>query len=145
MDLPRRRPTKLARTFASNDFLSKDLPIVTIWENSMPDANWFAAHPAFTIIGHTILVAGVTWAASRFIFNESKLNWYRAIIENKDTQINNLTERLSFVEKENEKYLRWLNSDSQTFPSMANRIRELEQPTRRLRRRSSLLQSMQFL
>jgi hypothetical protein len=92
----------------------------------MFDPNWFEGHPVFSIISHTIIVAGVTWAASRFIFDEKKLDHYRAIIERKDSEIQALTERLSFVEKENSKYLGWLGADELSFPSLTRKIGELE-------------------
>jgi hypothetical protein len=92
----------------------------------MFDPNWFAGHPAISIIGHTILVAGVTWAASRFIFDQKKMDFYRAVIERKEAEIQALNERLSFVEKENAKYLSWLSADEHTFPALTRRIKELE-------------------
>ena len=49
-------------------------------------SNWLEDHPVYTIIGHTVLVATVTWVVSSYMIDESKVNLYRAKAENADSK-----------------------------------------------------------
>lgn len=58
-------------------------------------SNWFQDHPATSVIVHTILVAGATWAVSHFILDTQKL-------ENLETIVQSYSAKNEVLERESE-------------------------------------------
>lgn len=68
----------------------------------MSSSNWFQDHPARSIIGHTILVATVTWAIFAYLLEDRELrhakaeiNANKAILAQSQAQIETLTRDLA--------------------------------------------------
>lgn len=96
-------------------------------------SNWLQEHPAYTIIGHTIVVATATWLVSSFVIDENKVNLYRAQTENANAiseqykaKASVLELELSRLRVENERYLSWLTQEPKTIPALENKIKALE-------------------
>jgi len=96
-------------------------------------SNWLEDHPVYTIIGHTVLVATVTWVVSSYMIDESKVNLYRAKAENADSKPSQYLAKISVLElelgklkAENDRYLSWLTEDPKSMPAMDRKIKGLE-------------------
>jgi hypothetical protein len=95
-------------------------------------ANWFQNHPASSILGHTLVVAGAVWAAFYFVFDENKVAVYRAQVETEKAtagQFKAKTEvlevEISRLRNENRKYLEWMVNTPKTIPYLEERIKAL--------------------
>lgn len=96
-------------------------------------ANWFEDHPFYTIIGHTALIASLTWVVSSYVIDENKVNLYRAKAENADSKSSQYLAKISVLEleldrlkKENDRYLSWLAEEPKSMPAMDRKIKGLE-------------------
>ncbi|MDA0426639.1 hypothetical protein ACBG90_00755 [Stutzerimonas kunmingensis] len=96
-------------------------------------SNWIQEHPAYTIIGHTIIVATTTWFVSSFVIDENKVNLYKARAENADAiseqykaKISVLELELARLRGENERYLSWLMQEPRAIPALESKIKALE-------------------
>ncbi|ENM5732208.1 hypothetical protein AB7D55_004038 [Vibrio mimicus] len=115
---------------------------------SVQGRNWFADHAITSIIAHTILVAGTTWAVSTFILAENKIDSYRvqaetaksetettkAQVENEKTKTELYKSKVAVLESElskldqvNKQYLKWLESEPSSFPALEKKIAYLEE------------------
>lgn len=97
-------------------------------------SNWFEDNPAKSIIGYTILIAGVTWATSTFIIDDNKVNLYKAqvgdrqaVAEQYKAKIDVLESELIKLREQNSRYLKWLQSQPASFPMLESRIMKLEE------------------
>jgi hypothetical protein len=117
-------------------------------EQPKQSGNWFADHALTSIITHTILVAGTTWAASTFILAENKIDSYRvqaetaksetettkAQVENEKTKTELYKSKVAVLESEisrldqiNKQYLKWLESEPSSFPALEKKIAHLNE------------------
>ncbi|MCB2426674.1 hypothetical protein [Methylophaga pinxianii] len=97
-------------------------------------SNWFEDNPTKSVVAHTVIVAAATWAAFYFVFDENKIKLIEAkaekiAAESKEVNARNsvLVTRLDYLTKENEKYLRWLESTPNTLPFYELEITKLEE------------------
>lgn len=88
--------------------------------------NWVAENPAYSIILYTIIVISFTWGFSTFILEESKIDSYKARLDMYEDKTETLGMEISELEKENLKYLRWLENTPNSIPFLESHIRELE-------------------
>lgn len=110
-------------------------------------SNWFSDHPATSIIGHTVVVAAGVGAFCIFVFNDNRINLYKAQVETSKAQaetskaqvdnsktiaeqyiqkVNGLEAEIVTLKAENERYLSWLASDQKSFPALSLKISKLE-------------------
>ena len=88
--------------------------------------NWVAENPAYSIILYTMIVISFTWGFSTFILEESKIDSYKARLEMYEDKTETLGMEISELEKENLKYLRWLENTPNSIPFLEYHIIELE-------------------
>lgn len=118
-------------------------------------SNWFEDHPVRSVIAHTFLVSGVTWAASTFIFQDNRLNLVRsevesqkavaeqqkAIAEQYKAKVELLQREVDVVRSENAEYRAWLSQAKDAIPVIVPRINQLKLRVEELERNNSQLQS----
>jgi prefoldin subunit 5 len=107
-------------------------------------SNWFEEHPIRSILGHTFLVAGITWVAFEFVFDENKLNVHKAEVENLKAEVGQykakvevLESRISHLTSENTKLHSWLVNTPKTIPHLEAKLNELETKNTDLAKKSS--------
>ncbi len=95
-------------------------------------ANWFQNHPMFSVVGHTLLVGGATFAFTRFVLNDNRLELLRAQVETARSQVESHASKIDFLEQENaqlrvdnSRYVDWLRTDPKGLEGMERRIQEL--------------------
>jgi hypothetical protein len=81
-------------------------------------SNWFESSPARSVVIHTLVVAAAVWAAFNFVFDENKVNHYKAKTEVLEVEIARLRE-------ENKKYHEWLTSTPNTIPFLETKLKTL--------------------
>ena len=96
-------------------------------------SNWFEDHPAWSIILHTILIATVMWAISSFLLDENKINLYKAQTENCKAVSEQYKVKVELLEKDNQKFLRWLENKPDTIPFLELKIKNLESENEQLK------------
>jgi hypothetical protein len=119
--------------------------------------NWFERHPATSILGWTIIVGTVVWAAFYFIYDTSKIDSYKAQIESYKAQADTykgqidiakirtdqyvaktdvLETQLRQLRDENSKLLKWLENAPNTIPYFEKQINELTKDNTKLKEQS---------
>jgi len=95
-------------------------------------SNWFENHPARSIIVHTILVGTTVWVSFRFVFDENKVAFYQAQVENEKATANQYKAKTEVLEveiarlrDETRKYLEWMTNTPNTIPYLEQRIKTL--------------------
>ncbi len=95
-------------------------------------SNWFEENPVRSVITHTFVVAGITWASFIFVFDENKANVHKAEVENLQAQVGQykakvevLESRISHLTLENSKLHNWLINTPKTIPYLENEVTEL--------------------
>ncbi|MDN3673021.1 hypothetical protein QWY99_08150 [Flavobacterium branchiarum] len=66
-------------------------------------SNWFENNQTKSVIIYTLVIAGATWAFYKFIFEEQKIDFYKAQVESSKTEVEQHKSRIDFLEKENQK------------------------------------------
>lgn len=86
-------------------------------------SNWFETNPTKSVIVHTIIVAGASWAAFLFIYDENKVKFYEAQVETIKAEARELSarnsvlvSRLEHLKEENYKFAKWLEATPNTIP-----------------------------
>lgn len=107
-------------------------------------SNWFETNPTKSVIGHTIAVAGITWAVSTFILQDNRVNLLkaeidsqRAIAEQYKSKADLLSKDLETVRAENAEFRAWLNQSKDAVPAIMPRITELKNYIAALEAKSS--------
>ncbi|HEY1194688.1 hypothetical protein, partial [Flavobacterium sp.] len=68
------------------------------WESM---SNWFENNQTKSVILYTLIIFGSTWACYRYMYEDSKLELYKAQIESKQVEISQYQSRIEFLEKKN--------------------------------------------
>lgn len=96
-------------------------------------SNWFEDNATKSIFSYTLVVIAATWAASYFVIDESKINLYKAQVENEQTVNRTLEAKISVLERdilslanENAQLKNWLSDDTAAYPSLVAKIEKLE-------------------
>lgn len=96
-------------------------------------SNWFENHPVRSIIGHTILVAGVTWAVSTFILQDNRVSLARSELEAQKSLTEQYKSKSELLQRdidtlrnENAEYRDWLGRTKDAIPALVPRISELK-------------------
>ncbi|MBK9479122.1 MAG: hypothetical protein IPN99_09855 [Bacteroidetes bacterium] len=66
-------------------------------------STWFEQNQTKSVIIYTALISATTWGFYKFIYEENKLDLYKAQIETKQSVIGQYQSRIDFLEKENSK------------------------------------------
>lgn len=111
-------------------------------------SNWFESSPARSVVIHTFVVAGAVWAAFTFIFDENKVNFYRAQAENEKATASQYKAKTEVLEveiarlrDENKKYETWLTTMPTSIPFLDAKIKALTDENTRLRQEPRSLDS----
>src|SRR5207237_10846135 len=98
--------------------------------------NWFESSPARSVIIHTLVVAGAVWAAFAFVFDENKVNAFKAQVESEKATSNQYKAKTEVLEveiarlrDENKKYQEWLTATPATIPFFESRLKALNAAT----------------
>lgn len=97
-------------------------------------ANWFEDHPIRSIISHTVLVAGITWAVSTYILKDNRLKLVqgevdsqKAISEQYKSKIELLQREVEALRTENFEYKAWLVQSKDAIPVMVPQLLKLKE------------------
>ncbi|WP_026728802.1 hypothetical protein [Flavobacterium denitrificans] len=63
--------------------------------------NWFENNQTKSVILYTLIISASTWACYKYMYEESKLELYKAQIESKQVELSQLQSRIEFLEKKN--------------------------------------------
>jgi len=63
-------------------------------------SNWFENNQTKSVLLYTLFIIGATWAFYRFIFEEKKIDFYKAQVETSQVEIEHYKARIDFLEKE---------------------------------------------
>jgi hypothetical protein len=94
--------------------------------------NWFEDNPVKSIIGHTLLVAGVTAGAFIFVFDSNKVTATKAEADQYKAKTETLEAQIASLKEENERYLGWLTSTQNSFPALEIKIKSLTEANKSL-------------
>ena len=96
-------------------------------------SNWFESNATTSIIIYTITIAAAVWAASRYVFQDnriellqSELNAQKAVSEQYESKAEILSKDLETVRSENAEYRSWLSQSKEAVPAIMPRISELK-------------------
>jgi len=102
-------------------------------------SNWFEDHPFTSVVTHTILVAGATWAVSTFILQDNRIAIVRSELESQKTLTEQYKAKTELVQKdlemlraENSEYKAWLGQSKEAVPIIVPKILELKQQITKL-------------
>jgi hypothetical protein len=97
-------------------------------------SNWFETNQTKSVILYTLLVIAGTWAAFTFIFDENRINLSRAQVEEAKAMAEQYKAKSEVLQTENARlavqnstYLRWLEGQSGTFPSLELQVAKLSE------------------
>lgn len=63
--------------------------------------NWFEDNQTKSVILYTLIISASTWACYKYMYEESKLELYKAQIESKQVELSQFQSRIEFLEKKN--------------------------------------------
>ncbi len=97
-------------------------------------SNWFENNVAKSVITHTIVIAGTTWAVSTFILQDNRIALVRSELESQKTLTEQYKAKTELLQKdlevlrtENSEYKTWLAQSKEALPIIVPRILELKQ------------------
>ena len=95
--------------------------------------NWFENNPAKSVVIHTFVVIGATWAFFTFVYDENRLNLSRAQVEESKSVAEQYKAKADVLQTENlrlaaqnDTYVRWLQGQNGSFPNLEAQIKRLE-------------------
>ena len=59
--------------------------------------NWFEDNQTKSVILYTIIISASTWACYKYMYEESKLELYKAQIESKQVELSQFQSRIEFL------------------------------------------------
>ena len=102
--------------------VSAEAGVMALHDKEETLSNWFQDHPLTSIISHTFLVAGVTWAGFIFIYDEQKDSNHRAEVSQYQAKVEVLESSIDILKTENSKYQSWLINTPKTIPHLEAQI-----------------------
>jgi len=106
-------------------------------------SNWFEDNPTKSIIGYTLAIIAVTWAASRFVLQDNRLNLVqsqleaqKAVTEQYKSKTELLQRDIDALRAENAEYRTWLAQTKDAIPVIVPQITALKEKIARLEGKS---------
>src|SRR3954466_8846174 len=101
--------------------------------------HWFARNATASVVSHTLLVAGATWAISTFILKDNRLSLAQTVLESQKasteqykTKVELLQRDLESLRAENAEYRNWLGQTKDAIPVIVPQISGLKEQVAKL-------------